>query len=124
MLIWFGAALALAACSDIAPSLPMVGAAQDTVVVGGQRYLVHHTGERAEATRLSRDPAPGTLDNIARAAEAIRQVTGCTIRAGTLYGDTVMTEAQLKCDDAPPSTLVPDYRYLPASSGRASQRLQ
>lgn len=101
----------LAGCARIAASPPMLGAPQTKVAVGDQLFLVHHTHRRAEATRLSRDPAPKTLSNIARAAEAIRAATGCELRKGTLYGDAVMAEALLDCPGARPTRVLPQYRF-------------
>lgn len=90
--------LGLAACATPHPfaGLTHTGTAQ----VAGFSFTVNWNDERAEATRTntywSRDMTPVR----AAAIVAVRQVTGCTVREGSVDGDIALVTMRLRCEGA------------------------
>lgn len=91
----------------------MIGAPATDVDVGGHSFVVRYTESRAEAVRVSPAQSQDKIAMIALSASAIRQASGCAIRPGTLYGDSVMAEAFLDCPDNVGVTLIPSNTWRP-----------
>lgn len=97
----------LSACAG--PSLPLWHADRAEVTIAGHDYVVRHTDQRAEATRVSPAATPARGEMLVHAQSAMEAASGCTIRPGTLYGDRVMAEAMLICPGVEPAPLSPRW---------------
>ncbi len=86
----------LVACDS--PSLSMHQAAVARVSVAGSTFAVRRAGDRIEALRISPEPVPDKRDTLLKAFVAIRGVTGCDVREGSLSGDQAVVRAELDCD--------------------------
>lgn len=85
----------LAACTAPAPDL---GPDQiREVTVGGSRFRVYSTGQKAESYRLNPAGPSGTEAVLAQARQAMEQATGCHVVPGSLTGDQSLQRAQLDC---------------------------
>ena len=86
---------ALVACAS--PSPEFAGAVQTRIAVDGVQVAVFHKGARAQAIRLDYARREAQRAMPARLATAIETVTGCTVRPGSLQGDSGVVTADLIC---------------------------
>ena len=77
------------------PSLEFLGFASATVTVEGSTFDVRVKGTVAEAIRTNLQYAPGMGQMGGRAAVAIEQVSGCTVKR--FGGDQAVIFAELDC---------------------------
>lgn len=91
--------LLLAACNTPGPEFRGLAAVE--VTVAGSVFDVRVRDTRAEAIRTNAQYAPRIGPIHARAAFAIQQVSGCTVRA--IKGDQAQATARLDCGKRPPA---------------------
>ncbi|MFU8862732.1 MAG: hypothetical protein ACNA7O_02375 [Rhodobacterales bacterium] len=89
--------LALAACD--APSPHFMGIAPTRVEVDGSLFAVRVKGRLAEAVRVNPQYAPRMGPIGERAARAMEQVSGCSVRE--IRGDQALILGILDCDVTP-----------------------
>ncbi|RMD89234.1 MAG: hypothetical protein D6811_12615 [Alphaproteobacteria bacterium] len=99
--------VALMACASPSPSLWMArgGAYLGRVEVDAARFAVWRKDDVAEAHRAGFDGRLARYPMVLRGAVAIRALTGCEIRPGSLEGDQAFVRARLDCSgegQAPP----------------------
>ncbi|MEM8553326.1 MAG: hypothetical protein AAGF71_00735 [Pseudomonadota bacterium] len=81
-------------------SMGMYGGEVGRADVDGSKYSVRYTADRAEATRTNMQMPAGKLIMLGRAQQAIEEVSGCSVRPGTLVGDFSFAKAALECPPA------------------------
>jgi len=90
------AALALlAACASPAPEF--FGAPEVRVTRAGLDFAVFRRDDRAQAIRLDRIPARRQAGMPALLVQVTEEATGCTVRRGSIKGDTTEIRARLTC---------------------------
>lgn len=67
------------------------------VDVDGSRFTVFSQHGEVQVIRTSREIMPNEAEIFAKAAVAIEQVTGCSIRNNSLSGDEVVVDAKIDC---------------------------
>ncbi len=87
--------MVFAACDS--PSVAFMGAPKTVVVIEGSTFSVHRREDRVEVYRTSFEILPPRAQVLRRAELAIKQATGCKVRAGTLRGDQALIKARLTC---------------------------
>lgn len=86
----------LAACDS--PSPWMQGGTRHEVLLEGYRFTIWHQGNAVEIIRhgyAARADQPRLRPLMAQAA---RQATGCSLRPGSVEGDTGVLRAHIDCD--------------------------
>ena len=87
--------LTLSACN--APSIGFRGLPASAVQIGGADFTVRADRKKAEAIRTNAMMGARFADVAPLAAEAMAQVTGCSVVSGSLDGDAAMITARLDC---------------------------
>lgn len=82
-------------CASPGPRM-MRGERHDTVI-GGTRFTVYRVADEVEIYRTSAEIFPRLSEVMARATEAVRATTGCTVKSGSLRGDAALMTASLNC---------------------------
>jgi predicted small secreted protein len=89
------ASLLMTACGTATPAFR--GADVSRHVVGSMTFDVRLRGDRAEAQRRNFGFGQKFPDVAAHAGIAIERASGCTIRRGTLTGDSAIVFARIDC---------------------------
>lgn len=87
--------LILSACASPAPEF--FGATRTEVTRDGRQYVVLQKGERVEVIRLGYAVRGEHQAIRATMIDLIPAVTGCTLREGTLHGDSGEMRGSLNC---------------------------
>ena len=88
----------VAACDSPSPRFADQVAKQ--IVLDGSTFSVRHTAYEAEVIRTNVEPGVRRADILRKAVAAIRQSSGCEILPGSVYGDTNVVRADIKCPGA------------------------
>lgn len=83
------------ACSG--PGVQMTGVQGQKVTVQGSDFTVYIRGERAQAVRTGFEFPARISDIFPKAAIAIEQVSGCSVRPSGMSGDAALIRAKLDC---------------------------
>jgi hypothetical protein len=91
--------LPLAACDSPDPRSDFAGLPPTRIDVGGSTFSVRVAGSKAQAVRTNFDLRAGIRGReiLPRAGFAMERVSGCTVRPGSLKGDSAVAEARLDC---------------------------
>lgn len=99
------ALLFFSGCVGGSPGLGFGHAPYSTVEVDGNTYRVY-TEEVRDCVEVHRAnfvfPPPSAYEVRLQTEIAVKKVTGCSIRSGTLVGDVAMSKAQLDCSNGTP----------------------
>ena len=89
----------LAACDSPDPRSDFAGLPPTRIDVGGSTFSVRVAGSRARAVRTNLDLRAGIRGReiLPRAGLAMERVSGCSVRPGSLEGDSAVAEARLEC---------------------------
>jgi hypothetical protein len=93
-------------CGCNSPSPWLAGGTNQQVVLDGVTISVWQKGDQAEAIRMGHAPRRDQPRLRPLMVRAIEQVTGCTLRPGTLDGDTGVLRAAVDCRAS--AALAPD----------------
>ena len=92
----------LASCTLDSPALGYGRAGFSPVEIGGYTFKVY-TEETRNCVEVHRVnpvfPPPSRLDVMIHSAQAVKEVTGCTVEEGSFVGDHAMQKARLDCSD-------------------------
>lgn len=83
------------ACSG--PGVQMSGVPGRKITVQGSDFTVYIRGERAQAVRTGFEFPARISDIFPKAAIAIEQISGCSVRASGMSGDAALIRAKLDC---------------------------
>jgi len=86
----------MSACSG--PGVQMAGIQGQKVTVQGSGFTVYIRGERAQAVRTDFEFPARISDIFPKAAIAIEQVSGCSVRPSGMSGDAALIRAKLDCN--------------------------
>jgi hypothetical protein len=90
--------LLLSGCDSPAPA--MMGAQRDEVVRNGRDYVVYHTRDTVEVIRLGYARRGEHQGIRADMIDMIPVVTGCTLDAASVRGDSGEIRGRLRCKDS------------------------
>ncbi len=85
----------IGACDSPSPGLQ--GAVPTRLEMGGYRITVWRADDRVEAIRHGYAPRRDRQGLRATLADAMRRATGCTLRDGSIAGDSGVLRAKLDC---------------------------
>ncbi|MBI1492883.1 hypothetical protein [Halocynthiibacter styelae] len=85
----------IAACSG--PGVQMTGVQGQKVTVQGSAFTVYTRGDHAQAVRTGFEFPARISDIFPKAAIAIEQVSGCSVRPSGMSGDAALIRAKLDC---------------------------
>ena len=87
----------LAPCTTPSPGFIYAGAPHGFADVGGNRFKVYYTQERAQVFRENTVFRPKVEVIQAQALVAAARVSGCRVKTSSAVGDAVRTDVALNC---------------------------